>query len=242
MKKPYTLILSTTLVLTLLSNCSHQCIIKKSEKGYLNKSSISANILTKPSTIGSKEWQKEIVHINKIQKNISKPEIKKIQQEQILSPDLVANVIGKNFTRENYPLSYKLLDRSDKDCKNIVDNAKIYWHKKRPYETAPKAVKNLISSSNANTSFSYPSGHTACSIVYSKILTQLFPQKANLLNAKANNIAFHRIEAGMHYPSDIEAGKEMGLLIFGSLQQSNQYRFDLKKAEKEIHIKQKNIQ
>ena len=57
-----------------------------------------------------------------------------------------------------------------------------------------------------NNSPAYPSGHTTDTCVLAEILVLLLPEKMSALRARADEIAWHRVEAGVHYPVDLEGG------------------------------------
>ena len=61
---------------------------------------------------------------------------------------------------------------------------------------------------------SYPSGHTVQPFVVAEIYSRLYPQHRAGLMKGAKICGFGRVLAGLHYPSDYEAGvklaKELG--------------------------------
>lgn len=57
------------------------------------------------------------------------------------------------------------------------------------------------------TSPSYPSGHSMISYFLADLLSQKFPKSAKKLTKLADTIAEGRVKLGVHYPSDIAAGK-----------------------------------
>jgi acid phosphatase (class A) len=61
---------------------------------------------------------------------------------------------------------------------------------------------------------SYPSGHAAISRVYALMLGELAPQHRNEFMTRANDAALYRVIAGVHHPSDIAAGKQLGDLLY----------------------------
>lgn len=80
----------------------------------------------------------------------------------------------------------------------------------------------------------YPSGHAVLSKLYSLVLIDLFPKLKGKLEARANLIAQDRVLSGMHHPSDIEAGKKAGVLVFEELKKSKKFQDDLKKIKSDL--------
>lgn len=81
----------------------------------------------------------------------------------------------------------------------------------------------------------YPSGHTSSSRVAAEVLGLLFPDRLAALRAKADSIAAHRIQAGVHYPVDIESGRLLAMLVLGALLKSDAFQSDLAAAREEMN-------
>ncbi len=61
---------------------------------------------------------------------------------------------------------------------------------------------------------SYPSGHALESHVIAKYLGDMFRSKKTQLKDLAEDISYNRVRGGMHYPSDIEAGKKLAEKVY----------------------------
>ena len=57
---------------------------------------------------------------------------------------------------------------------------------------------------------SYPSEHAVAAGAASAVLAFFFPQQAAFFNAKAEEAGHSRLLAGVQYPSDVQAGLELG--------------------------------
>lgn len=75
-------------------------------------------------------------------------------------------------------------------------------------------------------SLAYPSGHAALSQLYALLLADLFPEKKEVLMARAVEIGQHRILSGMHHPSDVKSGRLLGELIYENLKSSKKFLAD----------------
>src|SRR4029077_8678561 len=60
---------------------------------------------------------------------------------------------------------------------------------------------------------SYPSEHATVAGAASTVLAYLFPDKADDFKARAEEAAQVRVQAGLHYPSDVKAGLELGRAV-----------------------------
>lgn len=63
-------------------------------------------------------------------------------------------------------------------------------------------------------SFSYPSGHSALAEFYARILSIALPDRAADFKARALQIAQDRMIGGVHYPTDVRDGVLLGDQIF----------------------------
>jgi membrane-associated phospholipid phosphatase len=62
---------------------------------------------------------------------------------------------------------------------------------------------------------SYPSEHAVAAGAAQAVLSHLFPKDAELLAARAEEAGRSRVSAGLHYPSDVDAGLALGRAVGG---------------------------
>ena len=86
---------------------------------------------------------------------------------------------------------------------------KMEYARPRPYEITDK----LKAETDTSKSPSFPSGHAVEGYVFAKVLGNKYPKKQKELNSMAEKIAMSRVQMGLHFPSDIEAGKKVAGLI-----------------------------
>ncbi len=70
----------------------------------------------------------------------------------------------------------------------------------------------------------YPSGHSTLAKLYALILADLYPAMKNELLTRGDQIALDRVISGMHHPTDIQAGKILGELIYQELKKSKEFQ------------------
>ncbi|MBC7461481.1 MAG: phosphatase PAP2 family protein [Thermoleophilia bacterium] len=78
--------------------------------------------------------------------------------------------------------------------------------------TAP-SLPPSESAGSAKLSYSYPSSHATAAFAAAAVLSALAPQRAAEFAATAEQVAFSRLYAGVHYRSDVVAGAWLGALL-----------------------------
>ena len=92
---------------------------------------------------------------------------------------------------------------------NILMAKKVY-NRPRPYDSHQE-VKPCI---ELETTASFPSGHSTIARFYANILSQYYPERKTAFFKRADEAALNRVIGGVHYPSDVAAGKVFGDALF----------------------------
>jgi acid phosphatase (class A) len=120
-----------------------------------------------------------------------------------------AGVMGPRFAPENLPLTTALMNKVFADANADVAYAKMSFKRPRPFIT-DKKVKKIV---NQCPDFSYPSGHSTYVYVIAILLSNMVPERKAAIYARAHQYAYNRVVAGVHYPSDVEAGRISASII-----------------------------
>jgi len=86
----------------------------------------------------------------------------------------------------------------------------------------------------ARQSSSYPSGSASLATAYGEALAVLVPEKAEAVRAAAHQVALSRLVCGMHYPTDVAVGVEVGKVAFGLASATPEFAEDLAAARLEL--------
>ena len=141
-----------------------------------------------------------------------------------------ADAVGNpNFTKEKLPLFSAFFDRIVATEPAVVDPAKDSWKRPRPY-LADSRVNPLL---KKKTSGAYPSGHSTIGTLMGIVLSNMLPELRAPLMDRAAEFAANRLVAGMHYASDIDAGKRSATAIAAVIRTKPEYadQFAAAKAE-----------
>ena len=117
------------------------------------------------------------------------------------------------FYKDNGPLTNReanrltvLLLKAYAEAGVNIYFAKGVYKRPRPYISRPDIVPCI----DREGSYAYPSGHTTVARVFARILSRIYPERAEAFMKRADEAAQNRVLGGVHHPSDIEAGKKLG--------------------------------
>lgn len=106
-----------------------------------------------------------------------------------------------------HPIFDRLMERT----KSAAEHAKNSFCRTRPFNLPNNDLKPLESSNKYSPS--YPSGHTTAGTALGAVLAYMVPEKRAVFLARAADYGHSRMIAGVHYRSDIEAGKLLGMAV-----------------------------
>lgn len=132
-----------------------------------------------------------------------------------------SDVLGDAFESDRVPLAAALFEHVAADTETLVGYAKAYFARERP----PGVPQ---------THASYPSGHAAFAACTAILLSKMVPEKRAQIFDRAAVFAESRIVAGVHYPSDVEAGWISGTAIASALFQNPLFRREFAAAKAEV--------
>jgi len=205
--------------------------LTQQEPKYLEPASIDfMAILPNPPTDDSAQTRAELDEILSLQASRTPEQVSRIKAEHSITPAAFAHLIGPTFDFKTHPITDALLHQVTVDSRSVTEEAKAHWNRTRPYDLDPAVQPAVDKPGNA----SYPSGHATLSCTWAIVLQQLFPEKKSELLARADEIGADRVIAGVHYRSDVAAGKKLGQAIAAKLLASKSFQSDLEAARKEL--------
>lgn len=130
-------------------------------------------------------------------------------------------ILGPNFDAAHLPLTVAMFAHVSNDTEILIDIAKAHFLRQRPEGAKQKH-------------FSYPSGHSAFAACTAILLSEMVPEKRGELFARSAIFAESRIIAGVHYPSDVEAGWISGTVVAQAMLMQPKFQADFKAAKVEV--------
>jgi acid phosphatase (class A) len=122
-----------------------------------------------------------------------------------------------------------------KQTNAIANPAKDFYGRKRP-PLIDARVKPCVP---LEATASYPSGHSTRATVWALVLSEIFPDQKDALIARSRQIGDDRVLGGVHYPSDVEAGRTLAAAIVKDMLADPDFQAQLEKVKAECvaHVK-----
>lgn len=189
-----------------------------------------SNLLSPPPALDSQQQKQEIDELLAFQKNRTPAMEAFAQADADRTVFRFADVLGNNFTAEKLPQAKAFFNMVRENADYILGPAKEHWNRPRPYVTDKDIHPCVQKPGNA----SYPSGHSTFGTVTSIILANMIPEKQKQIYDRAELYRRNREIGGVHYPSDVEAGRIAGTVVAAFLFQSPAFQEEFAKARVEV--------
>lgn len=144
------------------------------------------------------------------------------------------SVLGPNFTAANFPLTTALLDRAGRAAGFAGDPVKFVYRRPRPFVSDSSITPCIPDDPRLRASFSYPSGHAALGWGWTLVLTELIPSRADAITDRGRDFTLSRVVCGVHYPSDVDAGRIIAGAAIARLHGDEDFRRDMEAARREL--------
>jgi acid phosphatase (class A) len=187
-------------------------------------------VLPPPPAPDSKAQQADLQAVLDAQRKRSKSEAEASRADAQISAFRIGDVLGPQFTAENLPFTAEFLRRATADMGDAITSSKKHFNRPRPYVVSNK-VKPTIDPPGGG---SYPSGHSMFAHLNGILIAAMVPERASEIFERAERYANHRIVAGVHFPTDVQAGRILASVIANALLQEPQFRADLQRATSEV--------
>jgi acid phosphatase (class A) len=204
--------------------------VQAANAGYYTQSAPPdlSGILPPPPAQNSDTTKAELALLHQIQQSRTPAEVAAAQyDDQHEDISYLRSVMSERFTRGNLPLLTALSDRMESEGSAASALLKVEFPRPRPYQFDPTLHPVCETVPQPN---SYPSGHTIVGYLDAFILIRMAPEKSREILARADNYAHNRMVCGVHYPSDIAAGREVAYVLFGYLMAQPRFQNDLAAA------------
>ena len=141
---------------------------------------------------------------------------------------------GLEISRTNTPKIYKVLELSLATCDSICTLPKAYWHRTRPFVYFGEHSLTPDHENALRKNGSFPSGHSILGWSAALLLSEINPEAADTLMARGHMFAESRIICGVHWQSDIDAGRLAASIAYAKLHTSERFLQDMAEARAEF--------
>jgi acid phosphatase (class A) len=190
-------------------------------------------LLAPPPTAGSAEDKADLEAAYAVASTATPEQVALAKDEVKLTPFHFAPAIGPWFQAGKFPKLEALFKEVETESKAVTSKGKKHWQRQRPYIVDPVRFPHAVEHEKP-TDFSYPSGHSTRGTVYALILAELFPEHREALIAKGREVGWLRVQGGVHYPTDIYAGRVLGQALARDFLASPSFRNDLAAVKAEL--------
>lgn len=190
-------------------------------------------ILPAPPAANSAEDRQELDTVARTRAAATPAEFARAKAEIRLTIFHFAPVIGTWFQPGKFPRTEALFASVEADSKVVTTAAKKHWQRIRPYHAVPTMFPDAIENEE-RTDYSYPSGHSTRGMLFALLLAELFPENREALVEKGRDSGWLRVIGEVHYPSDVYAGRVLGLHLARMLLASPAFQRDLAVAKQEL--------
>jgi acid phosphatase (class A) len=149
-------------------------------------------------------------------------------------------VLDLKITEESTPMVYMILRRTLADAGLSTYAAKDHYKRERPFMVNGGPICTPEEEANLREDGSYPSGHTAIGWAWALILTELFPEQADVILERGKEFGISRNICNVHWHSDVLAGRMMGAAAVSRLHANADFQIDMEAAKTEILLLQSN--
>lgn len=187
-------------------------------------------ILHTPPANDSEITAGELAELHRIEAGRTKAEFDKAAADgKDESVFLFRNVFGDGFAADRLPATAAFFAKVGNDEGFHAAIAKNQWRRPRPI-----AVDANIHPCGPGKSFSYPSGHATRAYVLGIVLASVVPAKRDAILERAADYARSRLICGVHYPSDVEAGRLVGTALAAVMLSSPRVQRELEPVRTEL--------
>jgi acid phosphatase (class A) len=206
---------------------------------YLNPRQIDlTKLLAAPPAPDSSRQKSDLARVMEVQRVRTAAQVARAQEDVHTSVFRFADVLGPQFNEANLPKTAALFAAAQHDAALVAKGGKRYFKRPRPFvnhadvhPTVPTNPKGFYGS--------YPSGHATFGYMAAILLAQMVPEKRDELFARGREFGENRIVDGVHYPSDIEAGRIDGTLVANALMANPKFQQDFAAAKAELRTELK---
>jgi len=147
--------------------------------------------------------------------------------------DTFSCALGIPITEQDTPHLYRLLRRTLEDALESTGAAKKHYMRERPFMLNKEPICTPDWEARLSTSGSYPSGHSSTGWTWALILSEIAPERADVILARGRAFTDSRLVCNVHWYSDVDEGRFLGSAVVALLHANAGFEADLEAAKAE---------
>jgi len=173
---------------------------------------------------------------------------------------LFADVLGQGFEPDKLPVTKAFFDKVNREFLAFLQVTKDCWRRPRPFEVdgTITPLEGLLAGAVARPgsrtparplradspcvgtsrdslySYAYPSGHATFGAMTAILLAEIIPERRAQLFERGWDYGDARLIGGVHFPSDLEAGRILGTVLVALMLQNEHFSADLNEVRTEL--------
>lgn len=198
---------------------------------YLSNAQVDiTKVIAPPPTADSDAQASDLKAVLDAQAARSPAQIARANETERLAVFSFADVLGPTFAADKLPRTATLFQQVYDDVLILLKTGKERWNRPRPFLVSDKVKP----SGEQPKSSSYPSGNALLGHLYAIILADILPEKSAVLFARGRETGDNRVIAGVHFPSDLEGGRQAAAAVAAALWTAPGFHHDLAAARTEL--------
>jgi acid phosphatase (class A) len=209
-------------------------------EGYLSKEEIpnSLKLIPPPPEEGSAAYQLDQEIANMYLAMDDEDRKNQAAKDAVLSFPEAAEafniILDIKISEQTTPHLYMILRRTLADAGLSTYGAKNHYQRVRPFMVNNGPICTPEEEDGLRKDGSYPSGHTAIGWAWALILSEVFPEQADVIMERGKQFGISRNVCNVHWHSDVVYGRMMGSAAVAMLHSNTGFIIDLEAAKEEI--------
>jgi acid phosphatase (class A) len=201
------------------------------ESGFLSKDAIDLlTLLAPPPGPQDSRTQTELEELRRVQATRTLERVAMAQADVEETVFRLTVVLDKTLTPDKLPKTVAFFKKLTVDEEIATDSAKNGFGRPRPYEVAG----DLQPVCPLPKSRAYPSGHSTTGYYMGVVLAAMVPEYRAAIFTRTEEFAESRVVCGVHYRSDIDAGRIAGTALAAVAMNDPQFRAEFAAARAEL--------
>jgi acid phosphatase (class A) len=187
--------------------------------------------LAPPPALGSDVMKQDLSELHRLESLRTPAQVNQAQADVRITVFRFADSLDTaRFKDAPLPITAKFFERILATTEGIYGKAKQTFQRPRPF----LVDSTLHPALDKPSTYSYPSGHSLSGNIIAIVLADIVPEKKAAIFARGWLFAQARALGGVHYPSDLQAGRISAALIAQRLWQDTAFLADLEASRSEV--------